>query len=399
MRVLEGKNIVLGVSGGIACYKAVDLVSRLKKEGANVDVIMTKGAMEFVTPLTFQTLAQSRVVTDLFETVTHFDVEHISLAKKADFYVVAPATYNVVGKFAAGIADDMLTTVFAASKPEKVIVVPAMNTNMYENPIFKANVQKLEELGVRFMAAAEGRLACGDVGSGKFPEPADIIEYLKYQAAPKDLAGKHVLVTAGPTREALDPVRFISNHSTGTMGYEIAKALYLRGAKVTLVSGPVSIAKPKGVDVISVMSARDMKEACLSVYDTVDAVVMSAAVGDYRAAEVAEHKLKKSDDDMGIKLTRNDDILKTLGGMKGDRVLVGFAMESRDVETYARKKLKEKNLDMIVANNVLQEGAGFGTDTNVVQLYFKDGRALSLPQMAKSDLGHILADELVGLMK
>lgn len=393
MKLLKGKTIVLGVTGGIACYKAVDLVSRLKKQGAEVEVIMTEGAAEFVTPLTFQTISQHKVHRDLFEEPAVWDIAHISLAKKADLILVAPATMNIIGKVRNGIADDLLTTTIAATKAP-VMMVPAMNTNMFENPICQKNIEDLRALGYLFMEPAMGLLACGDEGKGKFPEPADIAERVVELLYPKDLLGKKVLVTAGPTREKIDPVRFITNHSTGKMGYDIAYAAGLRGADVTLVSGPVALTAPKNVTLVPVSSALEMRDAVLSRFSEMDAVIKTAAVGDYRPKDPAEHKLKKKDGDMFIELTRNDDILKLLGEQKGDKVLIGFAAESQNVEEYALKKLREKNLDLIVANNVLQKGAGFGGDTNIVDLYFRDGRHESLEMLTKAELGFKITDQL-----
>ncbi len=398
MKLLQDKKIVLGVTGGIAAYKAVEITSLLKKQGATVDVIMTKNAMEFVTPLTFQTISENKVYTDTFQRIDHFDVEHISLAKKADLFLLAPATMNVIGKIRAGIADDMVTTVIAATKAQKLIV-PAMNTAMYENPILQQNMKDLMALGMDFMEPVEGLLACGDVGKGKFPSPMAIVERVIDLLYKKDLKGKKLLITAGPTREIIDPVRFISNKSTGKMGYDIAYAAKLRGADVTLVSGPVAISPPMGVKVISVTTANEMKEACLDLYPTVDAVIKTAAVGDYRPETTYHHKVKKNDDDMAIALTRNDDILKKLGETKENQILIGFAAESQNVEAYAKKKLTEKNLDMIVANNVLSDGAGFGGETNIVDFYYPDGTMEKINKMDKNALGFVIIDRLVTLFK
>ncbi len=397
MKRLEGKNIVLGVTGGIAAYKAVDLVSRLTKEGANVDVVMTKNAMEFVTPLTFQTISKNKVNTELFECLDHYDINHISLGKKADLLLICPATANILAKAAHGIADDLLsTTVLATHGP--VMFVPAMNVAMYENQVTQDNIKRLKELGYSVMEPAEGTLACGDEGKGKLPPVEDILEEVVFTLYPKDLLGKKIIVTAGPTRERLDPVRFLSNRSTGKMGFEIAYAAALLGAEVTLVAGPVSLQTPPHVKRVDVESAEDMKNAVLKAFPKADVVIKSAAVGDFRPKNVSEHKIKKekgaTEEGMTLELTKNDDILKLLGQQKGNKILVGFAAESQHLEEYAKKKLEEKNLDMIVANNIIQKGAGFGTDTNIVKIFYRDGSLESLKKILKTELAFILLDRI-----
>jgi phosphopantothenoylcysteine decarboxylase/phosphopantothenate--cysteine ligase len=397
--MFSNKNIVLGVCGGIAAYKACELTSRLKKLNANIDVIMTKSAAEFVTALTFQSLSLNEVITDMFEKPKYWEIEHISLAKKADIIVIAPATANVISKLACGIADDMLTTTVMASKAIKLIV-PAMNTNMYENLIVQRNIETLKQLGYNFMEPSEGRLACGDIGKGKMAEPEAIEARIKeLLLTSRDLEGKTVLVTAGPTREALDPVRFITNHSTGKMGFAIAEKAVLRGAKVYLVAGPSNLATPHGVERIDVESALDMHTAVMKLMENADIIIKSAAVADYRPAEMSSEKIKKSEDDLVIKLKKNPDILQELGKVKGNRVLIGFAMETQNLIENASAKVKKKNLDFIVANDLRTEGAGFAGDTNVVKIIDSQGKVEEIPLMRKSDLADIVLDKAIGICK
>ncbi|HIV61608.1 MAG TPA: bifunctional phosphopantothenoylcysteine decarboxylase/phosphopantothenate--cysteine ligase CoaBC [Candidatus Butyricicoccus avistercoris] len=397
MSALSGKSVVLCVTGGIAAYKAADIISRLRKKGANVFVIMTKSATEFITPLTLEVLSGNRVVTDMFSRDFTWEVEHISLAKRADVFVIAPATANVIGKAAHGIADDMVTTTLMATKAPMVIA-PAMNTGMYENPVVQENITILENRGVRFVQPASGRLACGDSGKGKLAEPETIVNEICAAAMKQDLKGKTILVTAGPTREAIDPVRFISNHSTGKMGYAIAQNASMRGAKVILVSGPVALETPYGVERVNVSSARDMHDAVISRLDKVDWVIKSAAVGDYRPETTADEKIKKKDDDMSISLVRNPDILAEIGSKKQNHQLVcGFSMETQDLLNNSRAKLQKKNCDMLVANNLKTEGAGFAHDTNVATLLYRDGTHEPLSLMQKDDLASIVLDRLLKL--
>jgi phosphopantothenoylcysteine decarboxylase/phosphopantothenate--cysteine ligase len=397
--MFSNKNIVLGVCGGIAAYKACELTSRLKKLNANIDVIMTKSAAEFVTALTFQSLSLNEVITDMFEKPKYWEIEHISLAKKADIIVIAPATANVIGKLACGIADDMLTTTVMASKAIKLIV-PAMNTNMYENLIVQRNIETLKQLGYNFMEPSEGRLACGDIGRGKMAEPEAIEARIKeLLLTSRDLEGKTVLVTAGPTREAIDPVRFITNHSTGKMGFAIAEKAVLRGAKVYLVAGPSNLATPHGVERVDVESALDMHTAVMKLMENADIIIKSAAVADYRPAEISNEKIKKSEDDLVIKLKKNPDILQELGKVKGNKVLIGFAMETQNLIENARAKVKKKNLDFIVANDLRTEGAGFAGDTNLVKIIDSQGKVEEIPLMRKSDLADIVLDKAIGICK
>ena len=397
MSALSGKSVVLCVTGGIAAYKAADIISRLRKKGVNVFVIMTKSATEFITPLTLEVLSGNRVVTDMFSRDFTWEVEHISLAKRADVFVIAPATANVIGKAAHGIADDMVTTTLMATKAPMVIA-PAMNTGMYENPVVQENITILENRGVRFVQPASGRLACGDSGKGKLAEPETIVNEICAAAMKQDLKGKTILVTAGPTREAIDPVRFISNHSTGKMGYAIAQNASMRGANVILVSGPVALETPYGVERVNVSSARDMHDVVISRLDKVDWIIKSAAVGDYRPETTADEKIKKKDDDMSISLVRNPDILAEIGSKKQNHQLVcGFSMETQDLLNNSRAKLQKKNCDMLVANNLKTEGAGFAHDTNVATLLYRDGTHEPLSLMQKDDLASIVLDRLLKL--
>jgi phosphopantothenoylcysteine decarboxylase / phosphopantothenate---cysteine ligase len=397
--MFSNKNIVLGVCGGIAAYKACELTSRLKKLNANIDVIMTKSAAEFVTQLTFQSLSLNEVIIDMFEKPKYWEIEHISLAKKADLIVIAPATANIIGKLASGIADDMLTTTVMASKAIKLIA-PAMNTNMYENMIVQKNIEILKQLGYHFIEPAVGRLACGDIGKGKMAEPELIEDKIKeLLLKEQDLEGRTVLVTAGPTREALDPVRFITNHSTGKMGFAIAEKAAARGAKVYLVSGPSNLPTPFGVERYDIESALEMYDAVMKLMEKADIIIKSAAVADYRVAEISNEKIKKSEDEFVIKLHKNPDILQELGKVKGDRVLIGFAMETQNLIENAKAKVLKKNLDFIVANNLKTEGAGFAADTNVVKIIDKSGKVEDIPLMKKSELADLILDKAINICK
>lgn len=397
--MLKGKNIVLGVSGGIAAYKIANLASKLVKNHANVHVIMTENATNFINPITFETLTGNRCIVDTFDRNFEFNVEHVSLAKLADIFMIAPATANVIGKINAGIADDMLTTtVMAATCP--VIISPAMNTNMYKNPITQRNINSLKEYGYKFIEPKAGRLACDDEGVGRMPEPEELFDYICDELLfEKKLIGKKVLVTAGPTVEAIDPVRFITNHSTGKMGYAIARVAAAMGAEVTLISGPTSIEPPIRVNTINVKSAKDMFEAVKEQLDKSDIIIKSAAVADYTPCEYVNEKIKKSDDDMSIKLKRTDDILAYVGENKRDNQFVcGFSMETENMLENSKAKLKKKNVDMIVANNIKVEGAGFATDTNVVT-FIKENEVKELPIMNKLDVAYELlksiSDEII----
>ena len=394
MMILKGKSVVVGVCGGIAAYKVVEVVSRLKKLGADVDVVMTANAQKFVTPLTFRSLSRKPVVTDMFEEPKHWDIKHISLAQKADLFVIAPATANIIGKLASGIADDMLSTTITATKAP-VLIVPAMNYNMYSNMVVQQNIEKLKSMGYFFMEPDTGVMAEGTSGKGRLPEPAVIVEKAAAMLKPvRDLEGLRIIVTAGPTRENIDPVRYISNYSSGKMGYAIAQAAAERGADVVLISGPVSIDKPEGVDFIPVSTAREMYAAVMENFPDCDVVVMAAAVADYRASEISSLKIKKNDDEMVLKLEKNPDILRELGKIKEDRILAGFCAETDHLMQNAIKKLEAKNLDLIVANDVTMEGAGFGTDTNIIKIIKRDKTAADLPLMSKLDAAHRVLDEI-----
>ncbi|WP_427338544.1 bifunctional phosphopantothenoylcysteine decarboxylase/phosphopantothenate--cysteine ligase CoaBC [Caloranaerobacter sp. DY30410] len=396
--MLSNVNIVLGVTGGIAAYKAVDVVSRLKKLGANVDVIMTKSATKFVTPLTFQSLSQNFVTVDMFAEPKKWEVEHISLAQKADIFLVAPATANVIGKVANGIADDMLTTTIMATRA-KVIFAPAMNTNMYRNPIFKENMEKLKTLGYEFIKPASGRLACGDYGEGKMAEPADIVEYIiKMHFAKKTLLNKKIVVTAGPTIEKIDPVRYITNFSSGKMGYAIAIEAKRRGADVILISGPTNLDKPDGIKVVNVNTTMEMLKAIEEYFDEIDVLIKAAAPLDYRPEVVSDKKIKKQDGSLNIKFVRNPDILAHFGKLKKKQILVGFAAETNDVIENAMKKIKNKNLDFIVANDVTMKNAGFRSNTNIATIIDKKGNINNYPQMSKEELAKIILDKVEELL-
>ena len=391
----DKKTVLLGVTGGIAAYKMANVASSLVKMGYNVHVIMTENATNFITPITFETLTNNKCIIDTFDRNFEFKVEHIALAKQADVVLVAPATANVIGKMANGIADDMLTTTILACKCKKIIA-PAMNTNMYENPIVRDNIAKLMMYGFEIIPAASGHLACGDSGKGKLPDENILIEYiLRALNAKKDLIGKNILVTAGPTREALDPVRYITNHSTGKMGYAIARAAAFRGANVTLVSGPVNIAKPLFVNTIDIISAEDMFNAVKDNYEKQHIIIKAAAVADYTPVDVADNKIKKSDGDMSIPLKRTTDILKFLGENKKEgQFICGFSMETENMLENSRAKLDKKNADMIVANSLKTEGAGFGTDTNVVTLITRD-KVKEYEMMSKNDVADAILDAII----
>lgn len=393
--MLKGKHVVLGVTGGIACYKACELASLLIKQHADVQVIMTENATQFVTPVTFEQLTGNKALTDTFDRNFVHSVEHIAVADKADMVIIAPATANIVAKLAHGIADDMLTTTVLACRCPKAIA-PSMNTAMFENPVTQDNIETLRHYGWEVIEPDSGRLACGAVGKGKLPAPERLLETcLQTLAHEKDMCGINVLVTAGPTREALDPVRYLTNHSTGKMGYAIAKAAARRGANVTLVSGPVNLPKPAYMDVIDVVSARDMYEAVTSNAPKADIIIKAAAVADYRPATVSDNKIKKSEDDMAIPLERTNDILKELGANKREgQFLCGFSMETENMIENSKAKLAKKNLDMIAANNVKVEGAGFGTDTNILTLITKDSQT-ELPIMSKDEAANRLLDSIL----
>ena len=394
---LEGKTVLLGVTGSIAAYKIAYLASTLKKRRADVHVLMTKNATNFINPITFETLTGNKCLVDTFDRNFQFQVEHVSIAKKADVVMIAPASANVIGKLAHGIADDMLTTTIMACKCKKFIS-PAMNTNMFENPVVQDNLKILEHYGYEVITPASGYLACGDTGAGKMPEPETLLAYIEREAAcEKDLKGKKILVTAGPTQESIDPVRYITNHSSGKMGYAIAKAAMLRGADVTLVSGRTAIEPPMFVKVVPVVTAKDMYEAVTSVSDEQDIIIKAAAVADYRPAKVSDEKVKKSDGQMSIELERTDDILKFLGEHKRDgQFLCGFSMETQNVIGNSRAKLTKKNLDIVAANNVKVEGAGFQGDTNVLTLITQD-EEVSLPLMSKEDAALKILDKILTL--
>lgn len=393
--MFTNQTIVLGVTGSIAAYKIASLASMLVKQHADVHVIMTQNATNFINPITFETLTGHKCLVDTFDRNFEFQVEHVSLAKQADLMMIAPASANVIGKMAHGIADDMLTTTVLACKAP-IYVSPAMNTNMYENPIVQDNLRILEKYGMKVIDPASGYLACGDTGAGKMPEPETLFAYIEAELAhEKDLAGKRVLVTAGATQEALDPVRYLTNHSTGKMGYALAKAAMLRGAKVTLVSGQTNLEPPLSVDFVPIVSAQDMYEAVERRFDDTDLLIMAAAVADYRPKEYVDQKIKKKAGDNVLELARTTDIIGMLSGRKHPgQFLCGFSMETEHMLENSRAKLEKKNLDMIVANNLRTEGAGFGTETNVVTLIRADGQT-ELPKMSKLEVSHRILDEVV----
>ena len=393
--MLKGKTVLLGITGSIAAYKIAYLASALHKLHADVHVLMTENATNFINPITFETLTGNKCLVDTFDRNFQFQVEHVSIAKKADVVMIAPASANVIGKLANGLADDMLTTTVMACRCQKILS-PAMNTAMYENPVVQDNIRKLKNYGYEVITPASGYLACGDTGAGKMPEPETLLEYILKEAAfQKDLAGKKLLVTAGPTQEAIDPFRCLTNHSSGKMGYAIAKMAMLRGAEVTLVSGPTAIEPPLFVKVVPVTSARDMFEAVTGLSDEQDIIIKAAAVADYRPKQVSEDKVKKKDDQAFIELERTDDILKYLGQHKKQgQFLCGFSMETRDMLRNSRAKLEKKNLDMVAANNLKVEGAGFQGDTNVLTLITQD-EEVSLPLMSKEDAALKILDKIL----
>ena len=389
------KNVVIGVSGGIAVYKVLDVVSKLKKLNINVNIIMTKSATQFVTPLSFQSLSQNYVVCDIFDDPKTWDVEHIALAKKADLFLVAPATANIIGKIANGIADDMLTTTIMATNA-KIVIAPAMNTNMYKNKILQKNIKTLKDLGYHFIDPDSGRLACGDIGEGKLANTDKIVdEVVKILYKENDLEGKKILITAGPTREIIDPMRYITNRSTGKMGYNIAIEAIKRGAKVTLISGPTNLEVPKGLHkFIQIESAKQMYDEVITNLDDNDVIIKSAAVADYKPANYYDKKIKKSDDDLYLKLERNKDIAKEIGKLKKDKILVGFAAETDDIIENAKSKVIKKNMDFIVANDLTKEGAGFSVDTNIVKIIDKEGDITDYPIMKKEEVANIILDKI-----
>ncbi|WP_304221951.1 bifunctional phosphopantothenoylcysteine decarboxylase/phosphopantothenate--cysteine ligase CoaBC [Phascolarctobacterium succinatutens] len=399
--MLKGKKIVLGVTGGIAVYKAVDLVSRLRKHGCEVRVVMTEHAQQFVTPLTFKEISGNAVATSMWNSNQEFNVEHIALANWADAFLVAPATANILAKMTYGIADDLLsTTLLAAQAP--IVVCPAMNTGMYLNAATQENIAKLQSRGITVMPPASGHLACGTSGPGRLPEPQQIVEFMSsfFAGREGDLRGLKVLVTAAGTREPIDPVRFVGNRSSGKMGYAVAQMAAERGAEVLLISGPSALAVPPNVKAVQVESTNEMLEACLAAYDGVDIVIKAAAVADYRPRNVADQKIKKKTDDaLIVIMDKNPDILKTLGGKKTHQVLVGFAAETQNLLANAREKVVKKNLDMIVANDVTAAGAGFNSDTNIVKFLYANGDVCELEQMPKVDVANRILDEALRIRK
>lgn len=398
--MLEGRVIVLGVSGSIAAYKGVEIASRLKKQGAQVRVIMTDSATRFVTPLTFRTITGFPVVCDLFAEPVEWNVGHVSLAQQADLFLIAPATANVISKIACGIADDMLTSTILATRAP-VLIAPAMNTGMYENPIFQANMDKLKSLGFRFVEPGSGLLACGDMGKGRLAEPQDIVDdVVKILTRKKDLQGIKVMVTAGGTREPIDPVRYITNRSSGKMGYALAQRARERGAEVILVSAPTNLAPPPGVQVVPVTTAMDMLEAVERHLEESQVVIKAAAVADYRPVHVSQQKIKKAHGNLTLELERNPDILASIGlKKKAHQIFVGFAAETQDLISNAGMKMEKKNVDLMVANDVTLEGAGFEGDTNIVTIIQKDGTIKELPKMSKLDVAEEILDRIVELLE
>ncbi|QRG65664.1 bifunctional phosphopantothenoylcysteine decarboxylase/phosphopantothenate--cysteine ligase CoaBC [Brevibacillus choshinensis] len=397
MQSLAGKRIVLGISGGIAAYKAAALTSKLTQAGAIVNAVLTQNALQFVQPATFQALSHQHVYTNTFQEPDPHVISHIELADKADLVLVAPATANIIGKMANGIADEMLTTILLATKAP-VMVAPAMNVNMYDHPAVRANMERLAEYGYRFVEPGVGLLACGWIGKGRLVEPEEIVEAVAAffaESRTQDLQGKRVLVTAGPTREKIDPVRYITNHASGKMGYAIAEAARDRGAQVVLVSGPTALPKPAGVQFVAVESVQEMFDAVMEHLPASDIVVKSAAVSDYRPKTVQEHKMKKGDGPLVLELDKAPDILRTIGERKTKQFVVGFAAETQDVIKHAQDKLERKNLDMIVANNVLTEGAGMGSDTNIVTLLTRAKEQVDLEKLSKRDVADKLFDAVL----
>ena len=392
----QPKTVVLGVTGGIACYKAVELTRLLVKDGFRVQVVMTHGAMEFITPLTFQTLSGQPVASETFNLTQESEIGHINVADSADLFVIAPATANIIGKIAAGIADDLLTTVLMATRAP-VLIAPAMNIHMYANPILQENLRKLRRVGYYLMEPADGYLACGYEGKGRLPEPEIILEEVRALLRKKDLGGEKMLITAGPSREPLDPVRYISNRSSGKMGYAMARAALRRGAAVALVSGPTGIEPPMGARLIPVITTAEMRAAVLKEFATCTTVIMAAAVADYRPVGAANKKMKRETGPLELRLEPNPDILKELGAMKDGKFLVGFAAETEELTANAKKKLNAKNLDMIVANDVTREGSGFDGDTNIATILDRNGAARSLPLMTKDELADEIFDHMLAL--
>lgn len=394
--MLKDKNIIVGVTAGIAAYKAVDLVSKLKKQNANVEVIMTENATKFVSPLTFQTMALNPVYVDMFKEPRNYDVEHISIAEKADIFLIAPATANIIGKIANGIADDLLTTTIMATQA-KVIFAPAMNTNMYLNPIVQKNMDYLRKLGYEFIKPGVGILACQTYGPGRMAEPMDIVQYVINSFNEKDLVGKKILVTAGPTIEPLDPVRYVTNHSSGKMGYNIAEEAEKRGAEVVLITGPTALEPPMGIEVIRVNTTMEMFHAVEDKFHSCQALIKAAAPLDYRPETVSDVKIKKKDgkkDELNIKYIRNPDIAAHFGNKKTNQIVVGFAAETNNLVENAKEKLVKKNLDFIVANDITEAGAGFKTDTNLITIIDKEGTVTDYPIMDKSQVAKIIINKV-----
>jgi phosphopantothenoylcysteine decarboxylase/phosphopantothenate--cysteine ligase len=397
--MLKGKTVVLGVSGSIAAYKIANLASALVKLHADVHVIMTQNATNFINPITFETLTNNKCLVDTFDRNFQYNVEHVSLAKRADVFMVAPASANVIGKIANGIADDMLTTTVMATTG-KVIIAPAMNTNMYKNPIVQRNIQTLKDLNYKFIEPESGRLACGDIGAGKLASPDVIVEnVMNLLNCEQDLKDTNIVVTAGPTVESIDPMRYITNRSTGKMGYSIAKQAIERGANVTLISGPTNITPPANLSkFISIESAEEMYNALKENLDENQVIIKSAAVADYKPKNYSDKKIKKSDDDLSIKLDRTKDIAYEIGKIKNNKILVGFAAETNDLLENAKSKIVKKNLDFIVANDLTQEGAGFGVDTNIVKIIDKEGQINEYPKLKKEEVADIILDKIKALL-
>lgn len=394
--MLKGKTVVLGVTGGIAAYKSAEIVSRLKKLNCNVEVVMTDGAKEFITPLTMQTMSGNVVHNKMFNNLSHYDVEHVSLAQKGDLIVIAPATANTINKIYHGICDNLLTTIAMASTVN-ILFAPAMNTYMYENPSVETSIKGLKERGYKFIEPGSGLLACGDVGKGKMAEPEDIVDEIIYMLYKKDLDGYKITVTAGPTISPLDPVRYLTNRSTGRMGYSLAKEAYLRGAEVSLISGPTGLEPPKGVRLINVETTEDMLRAVEDEFQSSDVIIKSAAPLDYKVRDYKNEKIKKlnqAEDGLDLALVRNPDIAQTVGKKKAHKVLVGFAAETNDVYKNALDKVKRKNFDFIVANDVTKEGAGFKSDTNIVNIITGDGHLDEYPLMKKTEVAEIILDRI-----
>jgi phosphopantothenoylcysteine decarboxylase / phosphopantothenate---cysteine ligase len=391
--MIKGKKVVLGVTGGIAAYKAAELTRALVKEGVQVKVIMTKSAMEFITPLTFQTLSKDQVYTDMFVPTAKYDMAHINLAEFADAFVIAPATGNIIGKIASGIADDLLsTTIMATDKP--VLICPAMNDKMLANPIVADNIEKLKKNGYVVMDSAYGELACKTQGAGRLPDASAIVEEITALLAPKDLTGEEILVTAGPTEEPLDPVRFITNLSSGKMGYALARVAHRRGAKVTLITGPTDLPLPQVHKIVQIRTAQEMYEAVLENFKNSTVIIKAAAVADYRPAAMSQEKIKKNNEPLSLMLERNTDIIAEIGKIKSSRILVGFAMETQNLLDNARDKLTRKKMDFIVANNLREEGAGFQTDTNIITIIDSQGNAEAFPIMTKIDAAIKILDRI-----